>query len=281
MTLMPYIMITAAVMFLIERLWPANALPKVPNWWPRVLLLNLVQAAVVWLAGVSWDQWMRPLALLSSHQLALWQQVLIGYLTITFVYYFWHRLRHESKFFWRLCHQLHHSPRRMEILMSFYKHPVEITINGILSSAIMFPLLGLSPQAAVLTSLATGIAELFYHWNIKTPRWFGYLFQRPESHRVHHQYLHHTQNYSDIPLWDMLFGTFKNPSKKVTQCGFDDWREDRFDDMLAGRDVHAAGSKQLSPMHLLPSCIGCSKRWACWQSRQLQQPDSNSNSSES
>lgn len=38
-----------------------------------------------------------------------------------------------------------------------------------------------------MTIALTGIAELIYHWNINTPYWLGFIFQRPESHRIHHQ----------------------------------------------------------------------------------------------
>jgi sterol desaturase/sphingolipid hydroxylase (fatty acid hydroxylase superfamily) len=265
------ILVVFAIMFIVERCWPANQLPKVKRWWPRVVLTNIAQAGIVLLAGQTWDRWMMqtewqfPWAL--ERHFGLGTQIFIAYVILTFIYYWWHRLRHDSRFFWRLCHQLHHSPKRMEILMSFYKHPLEITLNGLLSSIILFPLLGCSPKAAALVTLATGIAELFYHWNIKTPFWLGPIFQRPESHRIHHMRNHHTNNYSDIPLWDMLFGTYQNPKKPVALCGFDSKREDRFDEMLGFRDVHAEGSDQLAPMHLLPTCIGCSKRWACHQSR--------------
>lgn len=260
-----------SVMFLIEKWWPANDLPKVARWWPRVILTNIVQAGIVLIMGFTWDkllmnmEWSPPWAV-RSH-LGMIGQVIVGYIGLTFIYYWWHRLRHDSKFFWKVCHQLHHSPRRLEVMMSFYKHPVEITINGLLSSAIVFPLIGCSPKAAALVTLATGLAELFYHWNIKTPVWLGPFFQRPESHRVHHQKNHHTNNYSDIPLWDIIFGTYQNPKEHVPACGYTEDREDRFDDMLGFRDVHAKGASKLSPLHLLPTCLGCSKRWACHASR--------------
>lgn len=264
-------LIVVVAMFLVEKWWPANDLPKVSCWWPRVLLTNIAQAGIVVILGQSWDLLvdhaadLQPWAL--RKHVPLLPQVLIGYITITFVYYWWHRLRHDSPLFWRLCHQLHHSPRRMEVLMSFYKHPVEITINALLSSIIIYTLLGCSIESAATVTLATGVAELFYHWNIKTPVWLGPFFQRPESHRVHHQRDHHTHNYSDIPLWDMLFGTYKNPKTKISKCGFDKGKEARFGDMLAFRDVHAAGTDAIPPLHLLPTCLGCSKRWACHASR--------------
>ena len=49
----------------------------------------------------------------------LWQGALLGYLTITFVYYWWHRARHEHPWLWRYLHQIHHSPARLEIVTSF------------------------------------------------------------------------------------------------------------------------------------------------------------------
>ncbi len=267
-------LIAVALMFLIEKIWPANDLPKVNKWWLRVVLTNLAQAGIVVVAGLTIDHWMSGTGIntpwaLANHVSILWQ-VIIGYITITFVYYWWHRLRHNSKFFWILCHQLHHSPRRMEVLMSFYKHPVEISLNAILCSSIIYLILGCSIEAAAIITLATGVAELFYHWDIKTPVWLGPFFQRPESHRVHHKRDHHTNNYSDIPLWDMIFGTYENPKESVRKCGFAPEKEDKFTDMLTFKDVHDKADEKegdLSPLHLLPSCIGCSKRWACFTSR--------------
>lgn len=264
-------LVAVTIMLVIEKCWPANKLPRVNHWWLRVVLTNMAQAGIVFVAGLTWDQWLttaelnQPWAL--SHHLGIAGQVLIAYVATTFIYYWWHRLRHDSPLFWRLCHQLHHSPRRMEVLMSFYKHPVEITMNSLLSAVIVYPLLGCSVEAAALVTLATGIAELFYHWNIKTPIWLGPIFQRPESHRIHHMRNHHTNNYSDIPLWDMLFGTYQNPKTPVKECGFDSERENRFSEMLKFNDVHSENSPPLSAMHLLPTCIGCSKRWACHESR--------------
>ncbi|HEX6160187.1 MAG TPA: sterol desaturase family protein, partial [Thermoanaerobaculia bacterium] len=143
-------------------------------------------------------------------------------------------------FLWRWFHQLHHSPARIEIITSFYKHPVELVANGILSSAIVYWLIGLDVKAATLAVTLTGIAELFYHWNVNTPYWMGFLIQRPESHLIHHQKGLHHFNYGDLPLWDMLFGTFRNPRQWREECGFGDDKEQRLGELLIGRDVNAA-----------------------------------------
>jgi sterol desaturase/sphingolipid hydroxylase (fatty acid hydroxylase superfamily) len=69
---------------------------------------------------------------------------LVGYLVVTFIYYWWHRWRHESSFLWRWIHQVHHSPQRIEVITSFYKHPLEILVNSALSSVILYLGVGLS-----------------------------------------------------------------------------------------------------------------------------------------
>lgn len=228
----------AALCFAIERIAPLIKNRQVRNWWPRVTLLNGGQAAVAYVGSVTWDHWLTGLSLFSLDHLSIPLQILAGYLLITFVYYWWHRGRHEIPFLWRWLHQLHHSPTRMEVLMSFYKHPFEVAVNGVLSSVLLIVVLGLSPEAVAATVALTGLAELFYHWNVRTPVWLGYLIQRPESHRIHHQRERHTNNYSDLPLWDWLFGTFENATGPIVDCGFVKQREQRIKAMLLGRDVN-------------------------------------------
>jgi sterol desaturase/sphingolipid hydroxylase (fatty acid hydroxylase superfamily) len=161
---------------------------------------------------------------------------LVGYLVVTFIYYWWHRWRHEFDFLWRWIHQVHHSAQRIEVITSFYKHPFELLVNSLLSSAILYILVGVTPEAASITVLMTGLAELFYHWNVPTPYWLGFFFQRPESHCVHHQEGVHSYNYGDLPIWDMMFGTFRNPKKWDARCGFGD-AEHRLWAMLTGKDL--------------------------------------------
>ncbi len=259
-----FLCLLAVLMIVIERLWPANRLPTVRGWWLRIALVNLAQLGIVLLAGVTWDRWLARVSLFDlSEAVGTLPAALLAYFLSTLVYYGWHRIRHESAFFWRLCHQLHHSPRRIELLASFYKHPVEITLNSLISAALVFGLLGCSLESAALYTGLTAVAEYFYHWNLRTPRWVGWFIQRPESHRVHHQFRHHSQNYADLPLWDWLFGTLENPRRSPSRCGFTSAREQRFGEMLLFRDVHQ------SPPLPSPTCFGCRKRWACAASATL------------
>jgi len=229
----------AVVMIAIERVCPGRVFPAVRGWWARALLLNGVQVGIVLVAGRAWDGWMLERRPWSLEAIGVLPGAIVGYLAITCVYYFWHRARHASPILWRFLHQVHHSPQRIEIVTSFYKHPLEIVANGVLSSAICYFVVGLGSSAAAGAVLLSGLAELVYHWNVRTPYWMGFVFQRPESHLVHHERGRHARNYSDIPAWDMLFGTFENPRADPAACGFDPEKEARLADMLAFRDVHA------------------------------------------
>ena len=234
--------LAAAVMILVERYRPGRAWPVKALWWTRALTVNGIQVAIVVAVGLWCDPWLAAVRPWSAAFLGPFWGALAGYVAITFVYYWWHRIRHRSDVLWRWFHQFHHSPERIEIVTSFYKHPLEMAVNGLLSSIIVFPLLGLAPAVAGTALLLTGLAELFYHWNVATPYWLGFFIQRPESHCVHHERGRHHYNYSDLPLWDMLFGTFKNPRQSRFECGFGEDRELRIPDLLKARDVVRGGA---------------------------------------
>jgi sterol desaturase/sphingolipid hydroxylase (fatty acid hydroxylase superfamily) len=105
-------------------------------------------------------------------------------------------------------------------------------------------LLGLAPAAASATTLLMAGLSLFQHWNVRTPRWLGWLLPRPEMHALHHERGVHGRNYGDLPLWDLFFGTWVNPPVFDGRVGFDDPATGRVRDMLLMRDAHvpAAGT---------------------------------------
>lgn len=45
---------------------------------------------------------------------------MLAYFIATFVFSWWYRWRHESGLLWPLVDQIHHSPRRIEVLTSFF-----------------------------------------------------------------------------------------------------------------------------------------------------------------
>jgi sterol desaturase/sphingolipid hydroxylase (fatty acid hydroxylase superfamily) len=237
--MLKYVLLVAIGCFFLERFVPGWKLPSVKTWPLRVILINLVQLGIVTLAGFTWERWLSSWSIfhLSSHVSPL-AGGMLAYFIATFVFYWWHRWRHEVDILWLLFHQIHHSPQRIEVITSFYKHPGEMFINSVLGSIIVYTILGLNLEAGAFYTACTALGEFFYHTNVKTPQWVGYFFQRPEMHRIHHQYNRHKNNYGDIVWWDMLFGTYENPKTFDATCGFDDPKEQRLLDMLAYNDVH-------------------------------------------
>ena len=233
------IFVVFAFCLMLERLVPGWKLPHVNTWPLRVLLINGVQLCVILLAGFTWERWFSSWSVFHlSQNVSPAIGGLLAYFIATFVFYWWHRWRHEYDFLWLGFHQIHHSPQRLEVITSFYKHPLEMIVNSIIGSLLVYTFLGLSLEAGSVYTLCTALGEFFYHTNVKTPRWAGFFFQRPEMHRIHHQHNRHKNNYGDITWWDMLFGTYENPKEWVHTCGFDDAKEQQLISMLAYKDVH-------------------------------------------
>lgn len=237
--MLTFILAIAVGCFVLERIIPGWKLPQVPTWWTRVILVNFVQLGVVTLAGLTWERWLSGWSLfhLSGALSPVWGGI-TAYVIATFVFYWWHRWRHTVDFLWLHFHQIHHSPQRIEVITSFYKHPLEMIVNSILGSIIVYVILGLNLEAGAIYTFCTAVGEFFYHTNVTTPRWVGYFFQRPEMHRIHHQYGRHKNNYGDIVWWDMMFGTYENPKTFDYTCGFDTPKELDLGYMLKFQDVH-------------------------------------------
>lgn len=238
--MLPYIVGLGLALMVVERVVPDQVLPRVKGWWWHVALANAAQLAIVVVAGVTWDRWLGRASLFSVGERGWAPPVegLLGYFVSTFVYYWWHRARHDVNFLWLACHQLHHSPQRIEAITSFYKHPLELVANSVLSGAMSYGLLGLTPRGAAWVTFYSAASEFFYHLNVRTPRWLGVFIQRPEMHRIHHARGVHYGNFADLPVWDLLFGTYRNPPAYDGPCGFKPEREARVLSMLAFENVN-------------------------------------------
>src|SRR5690606_2301447 len=103
------------------------------------------------------------------------------------------------------------SATRLDTYGAFYFSPMDMVGWTVLASLCLTLVVGLEARAATAVLLITTFFSIFQHANIKTPRWLGYIIQRPESHTVHHAEGIHPFNYSDLPLFDIIFGTFRNP----------------------------------------------------------------------
>jgi len=135
---------------------------------------------------------------------------------------------------------MHHSAERLDTYGAFYFSLADMIGWTLQGSICLVLLVGITPQAATIVLLTTTLMAMFTHTNVKTPRWLGYIIERPESHSVHHARGAHRNNYSELPLFDMLFGTFVNPESYVDETGFYDGASARVTDMILLKDVAAA-----------------------------------------
>ena len=223
------------VMLLVEARSPAREYQPVERW--RWLGIGFFALTVV--VG-SLTPLLLPVTQLRAHSLidlsgmGMWGFV-PGMLTTTFVGYWVHRAEHRFVWLWRATHQLHHSPLRVDTPGAFFAHPFEIVFKVAVSTVVATAVLGLPPLVAAAVNTAVAVLSLFQHWNIHTPRVLGFLIQRPESHAVHHASGDRGHNFSELPLWDLLFGTFSNPRRFEGEVGLDSGNSPRVSDMLLMR----------------------------------------------
>jgi sterol desaturase/sphingolipid hydroxylase (fatty acid hydroxylase superfamily) len=233
-----FTLLAAAFFFTLERARPGRELPNARGWYARAILINLAQVALTLATN---KLWIGAFAGASVFHLANLDMPVLegfaGWFVGTFFFYWWHRIRHLDGF-WVLFHQVHHSPARIEAITSFYKHPLEILADSALAALVLYPLLGVSLEGALWFNCFAATGEFFYHSNFKSPPWLKYLIQAPELHSIHHQLNVHRYNFADLPVWDRLFGTYKDADTFARYCGFPRNNERKLVAMLAFKDVY-------------------------------------------
>jgi sterol desaturase/sphingolipid hydroxylase (fatty acid hydroxylase superfamily) len=177
---------------------------------PVLAPIGIVVAIVVgalsfaWLPGLA----LRPLV----GALPGWAQFVAGFALFDLAAYWAHRWSHEVPFVWRF-HSVHHSAEHLDWVSGFRVHPVD----GALLAPPFFLLLGagFSPEATGILAVASTLVGLFLHANV---RWRLRPLQRivatPEFHHWHHANDADAwwTNYSGLlPVWDILFGTYRVP----------------------------------------------------------------------
>lgn len=230
---------TYLVMLAIEKWRPARVFPERRGWtWIGIgfLLLIGIVSGVVPLAVPT--DWLAAHRLMDGTGLGIIGGTIVGYIVLSAVMYAYHRTVHAVPALWRLTHQIHHSPQRVDMSGSVLFHPVEMVIQVLMQLLVTLIVLGLDPIAAALTGYVAAFYGMFQHWNVNTPQWLGYLIQRPEAHCEHHRKGVHANNYGDLPIWDILLGTFRNPKTFSGECGFESPVDRQLGAMLAMKDVN-------------------------------------------
>lgn len=235
---------------------PARPFPPRRGWrWLGVGFLALVATIGAVVPLLLPLDWMAAHRWLDGARLGVAGGTAVGWLVLSFVTFAYHRAAHAWSPLWRISHQIHHSPQRVDISGSALFHPFEMVMQVLMQLFVTVIVLGLDPLAAALVGVIAALAGIFQHWNVHTPRWIGYVVQRPEAHCLHHERGVHARNYADFPLWDLLFGSFHNPKDFAGACGFDAPADRQVGAMLAWRDVNepsqGRGSRGVAAMRPL------------------------------
>ena len=232
-----YIMAIYFALILWEAFFPARKLVEIKYWKLKGLAVFIFYFFLSSYLPLFINPALEKFRLLDLSSLGTWKGALVGILIYELGVYLWHRQMHASNFLWKTFHQMHHSAERLDTYGAFFFSPLDMIGWTLLSSIIFSLLAGLTPQAITATLLVSNFLSIFQHANINTPRWLGYIVQRPESHTVHHAKNIHGSNYSDLPLFDLLFGTFKNPATYDHETGFYNGASSRLTEMLLFKDV--------------------------------------------
>lgn len=140
----------------------------------------------------------------------------------TFLDYWNHRLDHSS-YFWPL-HRYHHSARDFYVLTAVRIHPANF--SGVLVMTIPLAIVETPPDAVVGFLVFVGALRYLIHSRIDAKfGWFGrWVVQSPVHHRLHHSLdtSGGTANYGLTPLWDRLFGTWRDTGSQATIIGVSD-----------------------------------------------------------
>ncbi|WP_020558546.1 sterol desaturase family protein [Thiofilum flexile] len=168
---------------------------------------------------VAWTVWLisliQPLQLFSLEKDLL--TFTLAFVVTDFMYYWYHRLSHESPLLWSM-HHTHHS----SLAMNFTTAVRLNWVGKFISPLFFLPLIIIGfPVEYVFGSLVLGLLyQLFLHTEF-LPRmgWFeGKLLNTPSAHRVHHGVnpLYIDKNYAAVFIvWDRMFGSYQAETEKV------------------------------------------------------------------
>lgn len=137
--------------------------------------------------------------------------VMVLRLSTSFIYYWVHRVSHESLFWWR-THATHHYIEKMGCMRGARTHPLEHLALSV-ASPIMLALLGASTEVIAVSAAFGAWNGKLNHSNLPLTSMpvYDWIFATAPQHHVHHAAVlrQANSNYGcNLILWDRLFGTY-------------------------------------------------------------------------
>jgi sterol desaturase/sphingolipid hydroxylase (fatty acid hydroxylase superfamily) len=144
--------VTYLLMLGIEALFPARQFPPIPYWRLKGFCFLTVQGLLATLTPlVIPEHWLAAHRLINLEGLGVIGGAVLGYAVVSLVSYAWHRSAHPFSPMWRLFHQIHHSPQRVDMSGAALFHPLETVAFLLIGALVTTLVLGLDPVAAALT----------------------------------------------------------------------------------------------------------------------------------
>ncbi len=144
-----------------------------------------------------------------------WWLWIVLLMATDFIWYWYHRLGHETNLFWG-AHIVHHQSEEFNYTVSARITTLQAIVRN--TFWIVLPFIGFHPTMVIAILVVHGTYSFFTHTQIIGKLgWAEYIFITPSHHGVHHasneKYL--DKNYGDIFIfWDKLFGTFQAEEEK-------------------------------------------------------------------
>jgi alkylglycerol monooxygenase len=145
-----------------------------------------------------------------------WWSVILLFLTIDFLWYWYHRAGHEINILWA-AHITHHQSEEYNFSLSFRVSALQLIIR--MFFWLWLPVVGFDPKVTTLIIGINAAYQFFIHTRLVGKLGFlENILVTPSHHRVHHgkneQYI--DKNYGGIfIIWDKLFGTFAEENEEV------------------------------------------------------------------
>ena len=232
------------VLMISEEFFPGRPLPKIKYWKIKGILSFVIYFFLSTYLPMFWNDTLAHYQLVDMSFLGDFGGAVVALLIYEFGVYIWHRSMHKSDVLWRIFHQMHHSAERVDAYGAFFFSLMDMIGFTFLTSLALVVAGGFTIQATIYAIYGATFLAVIQHANIKTPQWMGYIFQRPESHSVHHEKGVHAFNYSDLPLFDIILGTFNNPKEFARETGFYTGATSRIADMLLFKDINSGQETQ-------------------------------------
>lgn len=226
------------LLMIAEELFPGRRLPHVRFWKLKGIVSFIIYFFLSSYLPLIWNEYLAAYQIFGLNFLGDYGGAVVALLVYELGVYGWHRSMHKSNLLWKVFHQMHHSAERVDTYGAFYFSPMDMLGFTILTSLAMVWVAGFTAYASIYALYGATFLAVIQHANIKTPQWMGYIFQRPESHSLHHAKNIHAYNYSDLPLFDILFGSFRNPKEFAKETGFYEGASAKITDMILFKDIN-------------------------------------------